>query len=92
MAGAYLGVASLAKALLMMRKNVIPPHCRIRTRINHKYPLDLKERNVHISLKETPWIQVEGKPREVLINNFSAAGGDTALLLEGAPGGGCRGH
>jgi iterative type I PKS product template protein len=79
------GVTSIAKVLLMYQNSMIPPHCGIKTKINHNYPLDLKERNVHIAFKETPWVRSQGKPRKVLINNFSAAGGNTALLLEDAP-------
>lgn len=79
------GVTALIKVLLMMEKNMIPPHCGIKTKINHNFPTDLKERNVHIALKPTPWIRAEGNKRRVFVNNFSAAGGNTALLLEDAP-------
>ncbi|OXV11267.1 hypothetical protein Egran_00972, partial [Elaphomyces granulatus] len=43
------------------------------------------ERNVHIALKPTPWHPTDGKPRRVFINNFSAAGGNSSLLIEDAP-------
>lgn len=81
------GVSSLIKVLMMMKNNEIPPHCGIKTKINHNYPLDLKERNVNIAFKPVPWHRtdsVRGK-RSVFLNNFSAAGGNTALLLEDAP-------
>lgn len=81
------GVASLIKVMMMMRHNEIPPHCGIKTKINRHYPLDLKERNVNIAYKPTPWHRtdsVHGK-RTVFLNNFSAAGGNTAVLLEDAP-------
>lgn len=81
------GVSSLIKVLTMMKENEIPPHCGIKTKINHGYPLDLKERNVNIAFKPTPWHRsdtVSGK-RTVFLNNFSAAGGNTAVLLEDAP-------
>ena len=81
------GVSSLIKVLTMMKKNEIPPHCGIKTKINHNYPLDLKERNVNIAFKPLPWHRtdcVSGK-RTVFLNNFSAAGGNTAVLLEDAP-------
>ncbi|KAL1970787.1 hypothetical protein VTN77DRAFT_2621 [Rasamsonia byssochlamydoides] len=79
------GVASLIKVLLMMRENIIPPHCGIKTKINHNFPTDLKERNVHIAFKPTPWPRPDAAKRKVFINNFSAAGGNTALLLEDGP-------
>ena len=81
------GVSSLIKVLLMMQKNMIVPHCGIKTKINSKFPTDLRERNVNIALKPTPWERSSdiSKPRRVFVNNFSAAGGNSALLLEDAP-------
>lgn len=81
------GVSSLIKVLMMMKRNEIPPHCGIKTRINHNYPGDLTERGVNIALQPTPWRREDtssGK-RACFLNNFSAAGGNTAVLLEDAP-------
>jgi noranthrone synthase len=79
------GVTSLIKVLLMMKHDTIVPHCGIKpgSKINHNYP-DLGARNVHIAFEPKPWARKQ-QPRRVLINNFSAAGGNTALLLEDAP-------
>lgn len=82
---AVSGVTSLAKVLLMMKKNIIPPHCGIKTKINHKFPTDLAERNIRIAKTPIPWERTPEKPRVVFLNNFSAAGGNTAILLEDAP-------
>lgn len=82
---AVSGVSALVKVLLMMKKNMIVPHCGIKTKINHKFPTDLAQRNVHIALKPTPWNKAAEKPRRVFINNFSAAGGNSAILIEDAP-------
>ena len=79
------GVTSLIKLIKMMEKNTIPPHCGIKTKINHTFPTNLVERNVHIASKPTPWLRAEGKKRKMFLNNFSAAGGNTALLIEDAP-------
>jgi naphtho-gamma-pyrone polyketide synthase len=79
------GVASLIKVLLMMEKNEIPPHVGIKTKINHNFPKDLKARNVNIALEPTSWKRPEDRKRVVFMNNFSAAGGNTALLMEDAP-------
>ena len=81
------GVSSLIKVLLMMQKNTIVPHCGIKTKINQKFPTDLQERNVNIALTPTPWKRSSdpSKPRRAFVNNFSAAGGNSALLLEDAP-------
>lgn len=79
------GVTSLIKVLLMMKHNTIVPHCGIKpgSKINHNYP-DLGARNVHIAFEPKAWPRKQ-QPRRVLINNFSAAGGNTALLIEDAP-------
>lgn len=81
------GVSSLIKVLLMMQKDMIVPHCGIKTKINQKFPTDLQERNVNIALKPIPWERNSdpSKPRRAFVNNFSAAGGNSALLLEDAP-------
>ncbi|KAL4892273.1 hypothetical protein BDV59DRAFT_208603 [Aspergillus ambiguus] len=79
------GVTSLVKVLLMMKHNTVPPHCGIKTRINQKFPTDLSLRNVHIVFEPTPWRRPDAGSRKVFVNNFSAAGGNTALLLEDAP-------
>lgn len=81
------GVSSLIKVLLMMQKNMIVPHCGIKTKINHKFPTDLRERNVNIALQPTPWPKISDplSPRRAFVNNFSAAGGNSALLIEDVP-------
>lgn len=81
------GVTSVIKVLLMMQHNIIPPHCGIKpgSRINRNFP-DLKARNVNIAFEPTSWTRKDSTtPRRALINNFSAAGGNTALILEDAP-------
>ncbi|KAK4230211.1 PaPKS1 melanin biosynthesis polyketide synthase encoded by the PaPKS1 protein [Podospora fimiseda] len=81
------GVTALCKVLLMMQKNAIPPHVGIKqgSVINKTFPKDLSERNVNIAFHVTPFKRKDGKLRRVFINNFSAAGGNTGLLLEDAP-------
>ncbi|KAL9094495.1 MAG: hypothetical protein Q9165_003345 [Trypethelium subeluteriae] len=81
------GVSAMIKVLLMMQHNEIPPHVGIKNRINKNYPLDLAERNVNIAFKPTPWKRADypGRKRISFLNNFSAAGGNTAVLLEDAP-------
>ncbi|CAK1367940.1 unnamed protein product [Cercospora beticola] len=82
---AVSGVSALIKVLLMMKKNMIPPHVGIKNKINHKFPTDLDKRNVNIAMKATPWERKGSGPRRTFVNNFSAAGGNSALLLEDAP-------
>ncbi|PPJ53310.1 hypothetical protein CBER1_00905 [Cercospora berteroae] len=78
------GVSSLAKILLMLKHSKIPPHVGIKTKLNHRLP-DLAARNTHIARTEVPWPRPKNGKRRVLLNNFSAAGGNTCLVLEDAP-------
>ncbi|MCJ1434804.1 hypothetical protein MMC27_004174 [Xylographa pallens] len=82
---ASAGVSSLIKVLLMLQRNAIPPHVGIKGTMNTTFPTDLEERGIRIPLKETPWLPQNGGKRRAYVNNFSAAGGNTGLLLEDAP-------
>ncbi|RYP30428.1 hypothetical protein DL767_006239 [Monosporascus sp. MG133] len=79
------GVTALIKVLMMLKKNAIPPHIGIKKEINKTFPTDLGERGVNIAFHKTPFVRRNGKPRRVFVNNFSAAGGNTGLLLEDGP-------
>ncbi|KAH8804534.1 hypothetical protein F5884DRAFT_679320 [Xylogone sp. PMI_703] len=79
------GVTSLIKALLMLRNKSIPPHVGIKNTINKGFPKDLGDRNVHIAFHNTSLRRKTGRPLRIFVNNFSAAGGNTGLLLEEAP-------
>ena len=77
--GAAAGITSLVKPVLMMQNNTIPPHIGIRTRINSKFPGNTESRGVRIAKKPVPWSRTQ-TPRTALLNNFSAAGGNSVLL------------
>ncbi|KAK3373299.1 hypothetical protein B0T24DRAFT_702860 [Lasiosphaeria ovina] len=81
------GVSALIKVLMMLQKNAIPPHVGIKSGsvINKTFPKDLSDRNVNIAFHTTPFRRKDGKPRKIFVNNFSAAGGNTGLLIEEAP-------
>ncbi|OIW23644.1 ketoacyl-synt-domain-containing protein [Coniochaeta ligniaria NRRL 30616] len=81
------GVTALIKVLMMLKKNAIPPHVGIKqgSVMNKGFPADLSERNVNIAFHMTPFRRTDGKPRRIFVNNFSAAGGNTGLLIEDAP-------
>ncbi|KAL8720159.1 MAG: hypothetical protein Q9225_002947 [Loekoesia sp. 1 TL-2023] len=79
------GVCALIKVLLMLEKNAIPPNCGIKGVMNQEFPPDLEARNVHIPLRKTPWPRPSEQKRRVFVSNFSAAGGNTGLLMEDAP-------
>lgn len=82
---AVSGATALVKIMMMLKKSMIPPHCGIKTRINQSFPEDLKDRNLNMAFKPTPFPRPINGKRYVFMNNFSAAGGNTATLLEDAP-------
>ena len=81
------GTTALIKVLLMLQKNVIPPHIGIKTgEINPRFPKDFDKRNLNIAFETTSWPQgPKGKKRLATVNNFGAAGGNTMMILEEAP-------
>ena len=79
------GINSLIKVMMMMKKNAIPPNVGIKTQINQTFPKDLKDRNVHISTSAVDFPRNGADKRKIFLNNFSAAGGNTAILLEDGP-------
>ena len=80
------GVTALIKTLLVLREETLPPHVGIKTKMNPKLPA-LEPRNVRIAHTPTslPSKRGDGAKRRVMLNNFSAAGGNTACILEEAP-------
>lgn len=79
------GINSLIKVMMMMKKNAIPANVGIKGEINKSFPKDLDERNVHISQTHVPYPRKGAAKRKLFLNNFSAAGGNTAILLEDGP-------
>ncbi|KAJ5941158.1 polyketide synthase [Penicillium verrucosum] len=79
------GVIALIKSIMMMERNEIPPHCGIKKKINSGFPTDMEQRNIHIAKSPTPWTRPDGGVRRVMINNFSAAGGNSSVLIEDSP-------
>lgn len=79
---AAAGISSLIKVLMMLRNSAIPPHVGIKGTVNPSFPQDLEARNVHIPFVGTSWLPKADTPRVAFLNNFSAAGGNTALLLK----------
>jgi naphtho-gamma-pyrone polyketide synthase len=53
--------------------------------MNKKFPSDLEQRNVYIATKPMPWPRRVESPRRIFVNNFSAAGGNSSVLLEDPP-------
>jgi acyl transferase domain-containing protein len=81
---AVSGPTALVKLLLMFQKEAIPAHVGIKNSINPGFPKDLAKRNLHIPYEKMPWPRVPGKKRIAVVNNFSAAGGNTSIVVEEA--------
>ncbi|KAF2738000.1 polyketide synthase PksA [Polyplosphaeria fusca] len=79
------GTNSLVKVLMMMKKNAIPANVGIKGVMNKTFPKDLGQRNVHISTKQVAWPRNGAEKRKLFLNNFSAAGGNTAIIMEDGP-------
>jgi iterative type I PKS product template protein len=75
----------LIKVLMMLKKNAIPANVGIKGIINQSFPKDLAQRNVHIPTTQTPYLRNGAEPRKLFLNNFSAAGGNTAIIIEDGP-------
>lgn len=83
---AAAGIMAFIKSLLILQKGVIPPHIGVRTKVSHHFPIDAKERNMQIPTVSTPWTRQTNGKRTMIINNFGAAGGNTAVAMEEADG------
>ena len=79
------GINSLVKVLMMMKNDAIPANVGIKGVMNKTFPKDLGQRNVHISTKQVEWPRKGAEKRKIFLNNFSAAGGNTSLIIEDAP-------
>lgn len=82
---AVAGVTGLLKILMMFQKEAIPPHVGIKNSINPGFPKDLAKRNLNIPYEKQPWPRVPEKKRVAVLNNFSAAGGNTTVAIEEGP-------
>ena len=75
------GICALIKVLLMFKHNTIPPHCGIKDQINNTFPRDMAARRIYIPKMATQF-NGYGSKRTVYISNFSAAGGNSGMLLQ----------
>ena len=79
------GINSLVKVLMMMKHNTIPANVGIKGVINQNFPKNLIQRKVFIEREQVPYPRKGTNKRKIFLNNFSAAGGNTAILLEDGP-------
>lgn len=80
------GVTAVLKVLLMLQKNAIVPHVGIKNSLNPLFPKFIDRRHVQIPYQRVEWPRLpNGRKRIAMVNNFSAAGGNTTLALEEGP-------
>ncbi|KAB8304586.1 hypothetical protein EYC80_003965 [Monilinia laxa] len=82
---AVAGPTALLKVLLMLEKETIPPHVGIKNMINPGFPKDLDKINLRIPYEKQHWPRIPGQKRVAVVNNFSAAGGNSTLAIEEGP-------
>ena len=83
---AAAGVTAVLKVLLMLQKNAIVPHIGIKNSPNPLFPNLIDGRHVQIPYQKVEWPRLPGgRKRIAMVNNFSAARGNTTLALEQGP-------
>ena len=79
---AAAGVTALIKTLLTFENDVVPRHIGLKKQLNPRLP-DLSSHGIILPMENTPFTELRSShKRRALVNNFSAAGGNTAMLLE----------
>lgn len=81
---AAAGIMSFIKTMLVFQKGIVPPHVGIKTGMNPALPKDLDKRGVVIPYTAATWEKNNDRKRLAMVNNFGAAGGNTAMILEEA--------
>ncbi|KAI1811847.1 hypothetical protein GGS20DRAFT_69968 [Poronia punctata] len=80
---AAAGIMAFIKTMLVFQNGIVPPHIGVKTALNPALP-DLSKLGVIIPFQATSWTSTETQKRLAMINNFGAAGGNTAMIVEEA--------
>lgn len=80
---AAAGIMAFIKTMLVFQNGIIPPHIGMKTALNPALP-DLSRTGVLIPFKAADWKPSTTRKRFAMINNFGAAGGNTAMIIEEA--------
>jgi monodictyphenone polyketide synthase len=78
---AAAGIMAFIKTVLVFQNGIIPPHIGVKTGLNPALP-DLAKMGVVIPFKAANWGPVGTQKRLAMVNNFGAAGGNTAMIIE----------
>ncbi|KAI1747525.1 hypothetical protein F4782DRAFT_552028 [Xylaria castorea] len=82
-AEAAAGIMAFIKAILVFQNGIIPPHIGVKTGLNPALP-DLGKMGVVIPFEAANWGPTSTQKRLAMVNNFGAAGGNTAMIIEEA--------
>jgi acyl transferase domain-containing protein len=80
---AAAGIMAFVKTMLVFQNGTIPPHIGVKTALNPALP-DLSKMGVVIPFQAANWSPVATQKRLAMVNNFGAAGGNTAMIIEEA--------
>ncbi|KAJ0114312.1 hypothetical protein J7T55_010701 [Diaporthe amygdali] len=80
---AAAGIMAFIKTMLVFQNCMIPPHIGVKTALNPAIP-DLGKLGVVIPFQAASWSPNSTQKRLAMINNFGAAGGNTAMIIEEA--------
>lgn len=80
---AAAGIMAFIKTMLVFQNGTIPPHIGVKTGLNPAIP-DLGKLGVVIPYEAVSWSPPSTKKRLAMVNNFGAAGGNTAMIIEEA--------
>ncbi|KAJ5165076.1 Acyl transferase/acyl hydrolase/lysophospholipase [Penicillium coprophilum] len=80
---AAAGIMAFIKTMLVFQNGIIPPHIGVKTGLNPALP-DLDNMGVVIPFKAANWGPAGTHRRLAMVNNFGAAGGNTAMIIEEA--------
>ncbi|KAE8361497.1 hypothetical protein BDV27DRAFT_160640 [Aspergillus caelatus] len=79
---AAAGITSLIKALMMFRKNKIPPHVGVKTQMKEEIASVTSANNLCVPVSNIPFhARSADGCRRILVNNFNATGGNTSLII-----------
>ena len=78
---AAAGIMAFVKTMLVFQHGRIPPHIGVKTGLNPALP-DLSKMGVVIPYEGAAWGPNSTHKRLAMINNFGAAGGNTAMIIE----------
>ncbi|KAK7938118.1 polyketide synthase [Apiospora aurea] len=77
------GIMAFIKAILVFQNGTIPPHIGVKTGLNPALP-DLSKMGIVIPYEAANWNPSDKRKRLAMVNNFGAAGGNTAMIIEEA--------